>query len=102
MGEAAHRRYRAPPWQTSCFRRALRAAATDLYCGDPPADWTCPACCSACTTWSPLRSAPSSCFWSEKYWMTHFQRTPPGLIGSGVGLALGEYYIGPWSEIGQH
>jgi O-methyltransferase len=43
-----------------------------------------------------------SLFWSESYWMTHFQRTPPGLIGSGVGLPLGEYYIGPWSEIGNH
>jgi hypothetical protein len=43
-----------------------------------------------------------SIFWSEKYWMKHFQRTPPGLIGSGVGLALGEYYIGPWSERRQH
>lgn len=33
-------------------------------------------------------------FWSEKYWETYFNRTPPGLIGSGVGLPLGEYYIG--------
>lgn len=37
-------------------------------------------------------------FFSEKYWWTHFRRTPPGLIGAGTGLALGEYYIGPWSE----
>jgi O-methyltransferase len=43
-----------------------------------------------------------SIFWSEKYWMKHFQRTPPGLIGAGIGLALGEYYIGPWKEIKQH
>lgn len=35
-----------------------------------------------------------SIFWSEKYWETYFNRTPPGLIGSGVGLPLGEYYIG--------
>ncbi len=33
-------------------------------------------------------------FWSEKYWETYFNRAPPGLIGSGIGLALGEYYIG--------
>jgi hypothetical protein len=43
-----------------------------------------------------------SLFWSEKYRRTHFQRTPPGLVGAGVGLALGEYYIGSWSEIGNH
>jgi hypothetical protein len=43
-----------------------------------------------------------SLFWSEKYRRTHFQRTPPGLVGAGVGLALGEYDIGPWSEIGNH
>jgi O-methyltransferase len=41
-------------------------------------------------------------FFSEKYWWTHFRRTPPGLIGTGTGLALGEYYIGPWSERDQH
>ncbi len=39
-----------------------------------------------------------SIFWSERYWKTYFDRTPPGLIGSGVGLPLGEYYIGPWSD----
>lgn len=38
-----------------------------------------------------------SIFWSEKYWEKYFDRKPPGLIGSGVGLALGEYYVGPWS-----
>lgn len=37
-------------------------------------------------------------FWSERYWKENFDRTPPGLIGSGTGLALGEYYIGPWSD----
>ncbi len=39
-----------------------------------------------------------SIFWSEKYWKKYFDRTPPGLIGSGVGLPLGEYYVGPWTE----
>ncbi len=41
-------------------------------------------------------------FWSEKYWEKYFNRTPPGLIGSGVGLPLGEYYIGDWSTSYHH
>jgi O-methyltransferase len=43
-----------------------------------------------------------SIFWSEEYWEKYFGRKPPGLIGSGVGLPLGEYYIGPWEENGDH
>jgi O-methyltransferase len=43
-----------------------------------------------------------SIFYSEKYWSRYFNRTPPGLIGAGLGLALGEYYIGPLSEISDH
>lgn len=39
-----------------------------------------------------------SIFWSEEYWKRYFDRTPPGLIGAGVGLPLGEYYIGPWLD----
>jgi hypothetical protein len=41
-------------------------------------------------------------FYSERYWKEHFDRTPPGLIGAATGRALGEYYIGPWSERGDH
>ena len=41
-------------------------------------------------------------FYSERYWQTVFGRTPPGLIGAGTGLPLGEYYIGPFSERGAH
>jgi len=41
-------------------------------------------------------------FYSEKYWKKNFNRTPPGLIGAGTGLPLGEYYIGPWSERSTH
>lgn len=43
-----------------------------------------------------------SIFYSETYWKKYFNRTPPGLIGAGVGLALGEYYIGPYSEKDDH
>lgn len=39
-----------------------------------------------------------SLFYSERYWKEHFDRTPPGMIGAGTGLALGEYYTGPWEE----
>jgi len=41
-------------------------------------------------------------FYSERYWKEHFDRTPPGLIGAGSGLALGEYYVGPSSERFDH
>ena len=41
-------------------------------------------------------------FYSERYWREHFNRTPPGMIGCGSGLALGEYYVGPWNERKDH
>lgn len=41
-------------------------------------------------------------FWSERWWAENFGTTPPGLIGAGTGLPLGEYYIGPFAEIGDH
>lgn len=41
-------------------------------------------------------------FYSERWWRENFDRTPPGLIGAGVGLALGEYFIGPWQESDEH
>jgi O-methyltransferase len=41
-------------------------------------------------------------FYSERYWKQHFDRSPPGLIGAGSGLALGEFYFGPWSERADH
>jgi O-methyltransferase len=43
-----------------------------------------------------------SLFFSERYWREHFGATPPGLIGAGMGLALGEYYIGPHDERSEH
>ena len=39
-------------------------------------------------------------FWSERYWRTHFDATPPGLIsgpGSGVGRWPGSH-LGPFEE----
>lgn len=41
-------------------------------------------------------------FYSERYWSSVFRRTPPGLVGAGSGLPLGEYYIGPWCERDGH
>lgn len=37
-------------------------------------------------------------FWSERYWRENFARTPPGLIGSGTGVAVGQFYVGPVKE----
>jgi O-methyltransferase len=41
-------------------------------------------------------------FFSERFWSENFACTPPGLIGAGTGLPLGEYYIGPWDERRAH
>jgi len=43
-----------------------------------------------------------SLFFSESWWRTEFDEVPPGLMGAGTGLALGEYYIGPWGERDDH
>ena len=37
-------------------------------------------------------------FWSKWYWKRNFGRTPPGLIGSGSGIGVGSYYLGPATE----
>jgi O-methyltransferase len=39
-------------------------------------------------------------FWSERYWRTHFDTTPPGLIGAGTGVGTGGYWLGPFDEWG--
>jgi O-methyltransferase len=35
-------------------------------------------------------------FWSERYWRTYFDTTPPGLVGAGSGVGLGHVYLGPY------
>jgi O-methyltransferase len=37
-------------------------------------------------------------FFSETFWKKHFNRSPPGLVGSGCGVGVGQYYLGPWTE----
>jgi macrocin-O-methyltransferase TylF-like protien len=41
-------------------------------------------------------------FFSEKWWQRHFGQTPPGLMGAGTGLPLGEYYPGPLGQLKHH
>ena len=40
----------------------------------------------------------SALFFSERFWRERFDRPPPGLIGAGSGVALGQHYLGPLSE----
>lgn len=37
-------------------------------------------------------------FFSERFWRMHFDRKPPGLIGAGSGVGVGEFYLGPAHE----
>jgi O-methyltransferase len=37
-------------------------------------------------------------FFSERFWAEQFGQTPPGLIGAGAGVGVGEYYLGPAEE----
>ena len=41
-------------------------------------------------------------FFSETWWQKVFDQKPPGLIGAGTGLPLGEFYVGPYSESQDH
>jgi O-methyltransferase len=34
-------------------------------------------------------------FFSERFWRTYFDRPPPGLMGAGTGIAVGQYFTGP-------
>jgi hypothetical protein len=37
-------------------------------------------------------------FFSERFWRTYFDRPPPGLMGTGTGVAVGQYFVGPYRE----
>jgi O-methyltransferase len=37
-----------------------------------------------------------SLFFSEQYWRTYFDRRPPGLLGAGTGIPLGQYLVVPF------
>jgi macrocin-O-methyltransferase TylF-like protien len=43
-----------------------------------------------------------SLFYSETWWKRYFNRAPPGLVGAGTGLPLGDFYIGPYNEMAYH
>ena len=34
-------------------------------------------------------------FWSERWWRTYLDAEPPGLMGSGTGIGLGQFFVGP-------
>lgn len=38
-------------------------------------------------------------FFSEWFWRTYFDRPPPGLMGAGTGIAVGQYFLGPYRSI---
>lgn len=38
-------------------------------------------------------------FFSKSWWSRTFGCDPPGVIGAGCGIGLGEFYIGPWEEL---
>jgi O-methyltransferase len=35
-------------------------------------------------------------FFSERFWRDYLGTTPPGLMGAGTGVGVGQYYLGPW------
>lgn len=37
-------------------------------------------------------------FFSERFWRTYFDRPPPGLMGAGTGIAVGQYFVGPYRD----
>jgi O-methyltransferase len=37
-------------------------------------------------------------FFSERFWREHFDAPPPGLVGAGTGVGVGQYFLGPLKE----
>lgn len=37
-------------------------------------------------------------FFSERYWRTYFDRPPPGVMGAGSGVGIGQVFLGPLQE----
>ena len=37
-------------------------------------------------------------FYSERYWKRYFGRTPPGVMGTGTGVGVGQLFLGPANE----
>ncbi|MGH8978535.1 MAG: TylF/MycF/NovP-related O-methyltransferase [Acidimicrobiia bacterium] len=37
-------------------------------------------------------------FFSERFWKDHFDTYPPGLLGVGTGVGVGQYFLGPLKE----
>jgi hypothetical protein len=35
-------------------------------------------------------------FFSERFWSENFDASPPGLMGTGTGVGVGQYFLGPW------
>jgi len=38
-------------------------------------------------------------FFSERFWRTYFGRPPPGLMGAGTGVGVGQYFLGPYRSM---
>lgn len=38
-------------------------------------------------------------FFSERFWRTYFDRPPPGLMGAGTGIPVGQHFVGPFRSM---